>query len=270
MLRIHLLGSLRLFDDDRPLPFAALPKALPLWAYLLLRRDEAVSREALAFTLWPDAGEEQAKANLRRHLYELRRVLPEPPADTPWLLITPQTVQWNPRVAYWLDAAAFQQLAQQPGRLAEAVRLYGGALLPTLDEEWLWFERERLRTLYLNALQRLIQARRGSGTILRRWATCSRRWPRIRCARTCCARRWRCTTCWGSAGAVQAFKRCVVRLRDEVGAPPMEETVALARLFGRNAPRGGGAGLPGRPGPAGRAACSRPARPATCPHPCAS
>ena len=51
------------------------------------------------------------------------------------------------------------------------------------------------------------------------------------------------------AGVVQAFKRCVARLRDEVGAPPMEETVASARLFGRNAPRGGGAGVPGRARP---------------------
>ena len=115
--------SLRLFADDQPLAFAALPKALPLWACLLLRRDEVVSRGALAFTLWPDVSEEQAKANLRRHLYELRRVLPEPPADTPWLLITPQTAQSDPRAPYWLDVAAFQQMAQQPGRVDEAVRL---------------------------------------------------------------------------------------------------------------------------------------------------
>lgn len=40
------------------------------------------------------------------------------------------------------------------------MQIYAGPLLPTLDEEWLWFEREHLRTLYFNALQRLIQARR--------------------------------------------------------------------------------------------------------------
>jgi hypothetical protein len=34
MLYVHLLGYLRLFDDEPPLQFHALPRALPLWAYL--------------------------------------------------------------------------------------------------------------------------------------------------------------------------------------------------------------------------------------------
>ena len=45
MLRIHLLGALRLVNDQTPLPFVALPKVLPLLVYLLLHRDEAISRD---------------------------------------------------------------------------------------------------------------------------------------------------------------------------------------------------------------------------------
>lgn len=95
-LQIHLLGQLRLFVGERPFPFKALPKARPILAYLLLNQDAPIQREALAFKLWPDVTEKQATGRLRRHLYDLRRALPPAPDDQPWLLMTAQTVQWNP------------------------------------------------------------------------------------------------------------------------------------------------------------------------------
>lgn len=75
MLHIHLLGHLRLFEAEQALKFAAFPKTLSLFAYLLLHRAEALPREALAFTLWPNVPEAEARANLRRHLHDLRRAL---------------------------------------------------------------------------------------------------------------------------------------------------------------------------------------------------
>lgn len=61
MLRIHLFGPLRLEIDDAPHRFAALPKTLPLLAYLLLHRAATVPRATVAFTLWPDLDEESAQ-----------------------------------------------------------------------------------------------------------------------------------------------------------------------------------------------------------------
>lgn len=83
MLRIFLFGSLRLLVDGAPHRFRGLPKTLPLCAYLLLHRKQPINRERLAFVFWPDASEDLARANLRRHLYDLRRSLP-PPAGTDW------------------------------------------------------------------------------------------------------------------------------------------------------------------------------------------
>ena len=96
MLRINLFGPLRLCYHDQPVKFAALPKTLPLFAYLLLNRAKPIGRTTLAFTFWPDHNEADARSNLRRHLYELRRVLPPAPDDCPWLLIDNSSVQWNP------------------------------------------------------------------------------------------------------------------------------------------------------------------------------
>ncbi|MBK9051839.1 MAG: hypothetical protein IPL78_13280 [Chloroflexi bacterium] len=79
MLHIHLFGHLRLFIDGRPHKFSALPKATPLLAFLLLHRHSHTPRDTLAYTLWPDVSESESRANLRRHLHELRRNLPPCP-----------------------------------------------------------------------------------------------------------------------------------------------------------------------------------------------
>ncbi|MCB8943197.1 MAG: hypothetical protein H6658_05535 [Ardenticatenaceae bacterium] len=156
-LHIHLFGQLRLFWDERPYPFKALPKAEPLLAYLLLHPQTPTQRHSLAFKLWPDATEKQAKGRLRRHLYNLRHALPPTPDEQPWLLITAQTVQWNPAAPYWLDVAAFEHLSQQPPRLAEAIALYTGPLLPDIDETWLFLAREQWHRQFLHNLTALLE-----------------------------------------------------------------------------------------------------------------
>ena len=157
LLQIYLLGQMRFFLGERPYPFKALPKAKPLLAYLLLNRDAPIRRESLAFKLWPDVTEKQAKARLRRHLYNLRQALPPTPDAEPWLLVTAQTVQWNPAAPYWLDVAAFAQLCQQANRRAEAITLYAGTLLTDMDEAWLSLYREQLQQQFLQTLGQLIQ-----------------------------------------------------------------------------------------------------------------
>ncbi|MCA9985743.1 MAG: winged helix-turn-helix domain-containing protein, partial [Anaerolineales bacterium] len=100
MLRLFLLGHFRLQWQDTPYPFAALPKTLPLLAFLLLNRQRPLPRQTVAAQLWPDLPDKEARANLRRHLYELRRVLPQP-ASSPWVLTAQGTIQWNENAPYW-------------------------------------------------------------------------------------------------------------------------------------------------------------------------
>ncbi len=146
-----------MFVGERPFPFKALPKVTPLLAYLLLHQDTPTDRDVLAFKLWPDGMEKQARTRLRRHLYDLRRALPASLEDQEWLLITSQTVQWNPAAPTWLDVAAFEHLSQQPHRLAEAIALYTGDLLPDIDETWLFLAREQWQRRYLQTLGKLIE-----------------------------------------------------------------------------------------------------------------
>ena len=152
MLKIHLFGHFTLSHDERPITFSALPKTRPLFAYLLLNRHQSLSRETISFALWPDIPESAAKANLRRHLYDLRRILP---SDESWIISRGSILAWKPTADYWLDVAYFEQLSQT-NQLVEAIDLYQDDLLIDLYEDWLEPERERFRALYMSNLERLI------------------------------------------------------------------------------------------------------------------
>src|ERR1700736_472952 len=95
MLRVRLFGRPRLSHDETMISAAARPKVVPLLAYILLHRNAPIARRTVADTLWPDHGEEEARANLRRHLNYVQHLLPEPPADRPWIVSTAGGVQWN-------------------------------------------------------------------------------------------------------------------------------------------------------------------------------
>jgi len=70
------LGELDLRLGELALPALESARAESLLAYLLLHRDAAQPRQRLAFLLWPDSTEAQARTNLRHVLHTLRRALP--------------------------------------------------------------------------------------------------------------------------------------------------------------------------------------------------
>lgn len=161
LLRIRLLGALDLRLGEVPLPPLESARAESLFAYLLLHRAAPQPRQLLAFLLWPDSTESQARTNLRHVLHNLRRALPD--LDR-FLDVTSRTLQWRPDTPFWLDVAAFEEAVARAetdaadsglARLQEAVEIYTGDLLEGCYDEWLLGERERLRQCYLSALERL-------------------------------------------------------------------------------------------------------------------
>jgi DNA-binding SARP family transcriptional activator len=159
-LRVRLLGGLELRLDGRPLPPVESSRAEALLAFLLLHGPAAQPRQRLAFALWPDSTEAQARTNLRHVLHNLRRALPH--LDR-FLEVTPRTLRWRAEATGWLDVAAFEAALARADReadgglaaLREAVALYRGDLLEGRHDEWLLGERERLRQRFLGALERL-------------------------------------------------------------------------------------------------------------------
>ena len=162
-LRIRLFGALELRMDGVALPPLESGRAESLLAYLLLHRETPQARQHLAFLIWPDSTEAQARTNLRHLLHNLRRALP---VLDQYLDVTPRTLQWRAGSSFWLDVAAFDAAVARAERergdgalaaLQEAAGHYLGDLLAGCYDEWLLGERERLLGRYLAAVARLAE-----------------------------------------------------------------------------------------------------------------
>src|SRR5262245_39203903 len=109
-LILSLLGPLYITLDGEPLTAFRSDKERALLAFLALEADRSHRREALIGLLWPEQPESHALNNLRKSLARLRQAIRDQEADPPFLLITPKTIQFNPRSDYRLDVADFTSL----------------------------------------------------------------------------------------------------------------------------------------------------------------
>jgi DNA-binding SARP family transcriptional activator/tetratricopeptide (TPR) repeat protein len=231
-VRIHLFGRPHLSEDEVPLKFKAPARALSLLTYLFVHASAPLSRDAVAFALWPDDIESDARANLRRHLFYLTNdVLPAPPPKTAWIVADKRTIAWNVAAPAWCDVHVFQRLAGDPASAAEAVALYRGDLLEGFDDEWLEAPRERLRELQVRLLLDLIAASRatrahaaGIGYARQLLAIDPWREDGIRALielRNASGDR---------AGALATYRDFVKKLEAEMGVAPMPETARAYEL----------------------------------------
>jgi len=147
-LVLKLLGEPALAFDGKPL---RLPPArcISLLALLAVRR-EPLTRASLAAQISPDDLDVDARANLRRRLHLLQQSLP--PSDaTPWIEATSTHLAWNDAVHAWIDTRAFEDAVADPRSRAGGIELYRRDLLSGSFDECLLADRERLRTLYVDA-----------------------------------------------------------------------------------------------------------------------
>ena len=236
-LEVALFGHVRLAFDGKPFEFGAPRKTLPILAYLLVHRQAAVSREFLAFLMWPDAGEEVARNNLRRNLTLFKQILPPPDPAESWIVASNELVRWNSAAPCTLDIAEFDRLCAEPASLAHAVELYSGDLLEDLYDDWIYPERERLRAAYLNALKGLVRHHRGERNFERAIGYGRRLLAadplREDVAREIAATRYQAGD---RAGALAGLDEFVERLHADLGIEAMPETQALRESILRGAP----------------------------------
>lgn len=176
ILRVYLFGGLRLLQGEEPLPPFPTQKTRSLFAYLATFHQQTHPRDLLAGILWDKMPTAQARRNLNTALWRLRRTIP-----AGHLQVQQDGVALVPGEGCWIDIAAFEALLDEAGQGAEAeappawlpepklspllqaVGLYRGDLLEGLDEAWSLVEAERLRSRYLQTLQRLLRHYRAAG-----------------------------------------------------------------------------------------------------------
>jgi predicted ATPase/DNA-binding SARP family transcriptional activator len=233
-LDIRLFGRPAATVDGIPVKFAKRSTTLAMLALIVLQRGAAVSRESLAFTLFPEAEEAAALAELRRYLYLANKALPER-AGQPWLIVDSETIRWNDEAEAFVDVLAFERLASDAETQAQAIELYAGDLLEDVYDDWVVAERERLRTRYLTILGDSLDRHRARREFAEALA-CAKRilatdpW-REDTLRTLVAVRYESGD---TAGALAEYEQFAKRLRDDLGVAPMPETVAVRQSILRS------------------------------------
>ena len=204
VLEIRILGNVDVRSGESQLAPLESARAVSLLGYLLVHRGVALPRERLAFLLWPDSTEAQARTNLRHVLHTLRRGLPD--ADR-FVEVTSRTLRWRADAPYWLDLAEFER-ALAEGRLADAVDAYGGDLLEGTYDDWVIESASACASATSTPSSGSCGSWRSARSGRRRSTAPSASCGTIRCARTATARSCACTT-----RAASGLRRCAPTTR---------------------------------------------------------
>jgi DNA-binding SARP family transcriptional activator/Tfp pilus assembly protein PilF len=256
ILCARLFGGLAVNWGETPLPPIAGAMARSLFAYLLTYRDRPHTRDLLAGTFWPELPESTARRRLSQALWQIRNAL-EP---HPILLTEGDTVQWNPNLPLWLDTEEFAKHKEQgtrgePGAIEHyelCLEHYKGEFLAGYYDDWIVVERERLREMLLDVLERLVAGSKRRGEYER---------ALLHARRLAGEDPWRedahrevmrlCHLLGRDSEALKQFKTCRQILAEELGAEPSSETVALAQELAQFSGDSLGGDLPATALPAG-------------------
>jgi DNA-binding SARP family transcriptional activator/predicted ATPase len=167
-LTIHTLGRFQVLIDGISIQGFASDKVRLLLAYLAIERGYPQRREHLAAMFWPNASEQEGRANLRWVLSDLRKVLGDRSTRIPFLLVTRQSLELNPSAPIWIDVTTFDAILSQPNpgiqQLEDAIQLYQGEFLAGINpkdslplDEWILVKRENLACKFIDILQKTAQ-----------------------------------------------------------------------------------------------------------------
>jgi len=171
-LELRLLGRFQArAGDTRLTPLEASARPRELLGYLIVFRSRPHHREALSDALWGDCPGSSPRKNLRQALWQLQGAMKQCPAECgdALLELDPEWVRVRPDAEVWTDVQVLERAfarskdragedlsADEAALLREAVDLYAGDLLEGWYQDWCLFERERLKSIYLAILDKLL------------------------------------------------------------------------------------------------------------------
>lgn len=169
-LTISLFSQLKVrYGDEQQLIEIDARRAQELFCYLLLYRDRLHEREKLAALFWPESSCSQSKRYLRQTLWQLRSALNALPHHFQLITAEHEQIGINPSAEFALDIALFEQTfnefekkagrdltAVEMSKLHDAQQVYTDNLLEGCLMDWCIYERERFQSMYLIALDKLL------------------------------------------------------------------------------------------------------------------
>ncbi|OFW65494.1 MAG: hypothetical protein A2Z12_09435, partial [Actinobacteria bacterium RBG_16_68_21] len=234
-LEIRLLGGFELGRDGRVLDQLPLRAARSLFAYLVLNRERAHTRDLLAGIFWPDFEESRARRRLSQALWQVQTTIGESDVER-FLIGTPDTVRFNPEASFWLDVDEFESTIDRAGtdrsdeatHLARAVELYRGDLLAGFYDDWLFPDQDRLRSRFLGALEHLVDIAMAKGDYEAAHVTARRLAQEDEFDEEAHRRVMRIAVLLGRHNdAIRQYEECRRILAEELGSTPSPETIDL-------------------------------------------
>ena len=242
MLTVNLFGTGQAKYYDRPLLGFPMQQPCLLLCHLLLNKTYPHNREHLASIFWGDGPTYLARKSLRNALWRLRQVFQSvgAPLDE-YLMISEDCVSFINTSSYRLDVELFEistricqdiptrnLTVEQASDLQAGVDLYIGDLLESIYSDWILYDRERLRLLYLTALNKLMVYHGIHGNYERGLAS-GKRILAYDNTREKVHRQmmWLYYLQGDRTAALAQYKHCLQILREELGVQPMEETRSI-------------------------------------------
>jgi DNA-binding SARP family transcriptional activator len=242
-LRLNLFGVPTLIWADNPVPMS--PSSMMLCAYLALAPRHGWLRSAAAAQLFADCSAAKARCRLNTALWRLKAEVRSSTGVELVASTAAQCIGLSPAVDVTIDVSLFEELVApvlrvpppsltqaDASRLERAISLRRGQLLAPCHDEWVISERYRVESLYVSALDYLIQYC-GAHAMVTAVAKYGELALDLEPLREDVHRHL--MFAFGAAGrddlVERQFERCRMVLLRELGADPMPETVAAyARL----------------------------------------
>jgi DNA-binding SARP family transcriptional activator len=239
-LTVQMLGPFSMTIEDTSLKLP-VSRALSVFKYLLLHHKQDTPREVLMDIFWPDAGPESARNSLNVAMHNLRQALSSV-TKIPVICFEEGAYHLASNLDVWLDVEEFDRCIKE-GKLLEAknqltlavaeyeiaINLYRGDLLSESPyEEWLVFERERLRVAYLDTLDHLSKIYFSEKRYVACVTLCQIILNRDNCREDVHCRLMRCFGRLGQVSlALRQYQICAEALHTELDVVPASETTQL-------------------------------------------
>ncbi|MBN8656384.1 MAG: tetratricopeptide repeat protein [Anaerolineae bacterium] len=268
MLTLSFLGSFQAKLGEDPIHEFESIKVRALLAYLMLESERPHSRDHLASLFWGNNDEAKSAKNMRQALSNLRKSIQDTNPQTPYLIISPDSVQANRKNSnVWLDTQAFEELISACEKhlhrdiktcttcnhhMEKAMELYRGTFLEGFvikDSEyfqgWHTSRREYFHQKALTTLEHLVeyhQQRREyqKAIVYARRLVSMDEWreeSHVLLMRLLSRDSQR-------SAAIKQYQKCRSILEKEFGAPPQPETEQLYQQILTNSASGAEQGVP--------------------------
>jgi two-component SAPR family response regulator len=244
-LAAYCLGPFRLVVDAEPVGPWRSSKALALFQYMIERRRQLVSRDALIEALWGNPDALATNTSLKVAVHSLRQALQRDVGAASRLEIVTSGSGYRLRAEdLWVDVEEFEhsfalgRSLEAAGHGVESLALFGvaadlyqGDFLQDVDLDWVTYRRESLRDKYLYVVGRLARASIAAGDYQDAIARCQQVLAQDPCHEETYRLLMLCHARLGQRGRVRSwFELCARTLRSELDCAPEAETERVYRL----------------------------------------